>query len=108
MVSTNGGQYHIGMSQVDPFESGRTKVPRIDAAIAGMVRSALVVGNICSSSAVACRTLMLFVVILFAPGSHCAWCCMMGAGNRKVNAGFCTWCTLCMMRYMVMLSGCSG
>jgi hypothetical protein len=45
MVSARDGQYYIGMSHVDPSESGRTNMPSIEAVIAGAVRSALEIGN---------------------------------------------------------------
>jgi hypothetical protein len=37
ILYTRDGQYNIGISHVEPSESGRTKVPQTDAGIAGAV-----------------------------------------------------------------------
>jgi hypothetical protein len=52
-----------------------------DAFMVGLVQSGLVTGNGLSSGTVLKRMPMSFITLMLAPGSHFAWCAMLGAAG---------------------------
>jgi hypothetical protein len=72
IVSDSEGHKYMGMSHVVPSESRRTYVPRAEASIVGLVRSALATGNGLASWTRLLRTVMSFMALMLAPGSHCS------------------------------------
>jgi hypothetical protein len=72
IVSESEGQKYMGMSHVLSSESRRIYVPRTEANIAGLVRSALATGKGLFNLTWLLRTEISFVAVILAPGSHCA------------------------------------
>jgi hypothetical protein len=72
IVSESEGQKYMGMLHVVPSKSRRIYVSRTEANIAGLVRSALATGKGLSNLTRLLRTVMSFVALILAPGSHCA------------------------------------
>jgi hypothetical protein len=68
IMSESEGHKYMGMSHVVPSESRRTYVPRTEANIAGLVRSALATGNGLASWTRLLMTVMSFMVLMFTPG----------------------------------------